>query len=68
MTPFLQLFDQVFDVVGLVGVGLALLVIAWGSLRSSDLGALTWGAALGALAWLVGIGVGLFLIFGEWNH
>jgi hypothetical protein len=62
--PFLPLLDQVFDLVALVGLGGALVVIAWISLHSSEQSALTWGAALGILAWLVGIGFALYLIFG----
>lgn len=63
MTSFLELLDQVFDLVALVGVGGGLAVIAWVSLQSSQEHGLTWGAALGILAWLVGIGFALYLIF-----
>jgi hypothetical protein len=64
MTPFLQFLDQVFNLVALVGLGGALVVIAWVGENSSEQGALTWGAALGILGWLVGIGFALYLILG----
>ena len=64
MPPFLELLDQVFDLVALVGLGGGLAVVAWVGLHSSQQRGLTWGAALGILAWAVGMGFALYLIFG----